>query len=684
MHLFACLRKKVGNVALPGWLLSAGMAVYCELLLHLWITENLKPLRFGAVLAFALGFGGLTGLLNSLFDGKKWGKWVTFSLNFLLCVFYLAEFFCVDAYKNFMSPGMMLGGARGVATDFAGVAFSLIWAGAWRILLMLLPVLLYAVFARPVPVGRRTRALLLAAVLGGYGLGYGLVQAGKVDRDKLDKSYSFDGAIRAFGLHMGVTLEAVHGSGAVPEQLETLVPVTPPPTQPRETQTTEPGKPAGQTEPTAPTEYGLHTIEGLDFAALAGNKTYGSIRDINTYLASLPAAKENQYTGLFRGKNLILITAEAFSTQTIDPELTPTLYRLATKGIRFTDYYQPAWGGSTTTGEFSNVVGLIPSTKGMCMSMAVEQPLFLTIGSQLQREGYYSAAYHNHYADFYSRNHTHTHLGYDRFIARYQGLEGLTEEWPESDLEMMDITVPDYIDRQPFSIYYMTVSGHCGYSLQENAQSRKNYDAVKDLDCSEAVKCYLAAQLELEKAMTSLLRQLEEAGIADDTVIVLSPDHYPYGLERSAAWKTNRNYLCELLDVDKLTPFNRDSNTLIIWSGCLEGMDLQVDTPVYSLDILPTLSNLFGVPYDSRLLVGRDVFSEEMPLVLWPNYSWKTDRGTYDAAEDVFTPADGQEADREYIDYVCALVRSKFSYCTQVQNTHYFRWLAQYLEEENE
>lgn len=152
MHFFACLRKKVGSVALPGWLLSAGVAVYCELLLHLWITENLKPLRFGAVLAFALGFGGLTGLLNSLFDGKKWGKWVTFSLNFLLCVFYLAEFFCVDAYKNFMSPGMMLGGARGVATDFAGVAFSLIWAGAWRILLMLLPVLLYAVFARPVPV----------------------------------------------------------------------------------------------------------------------------------------------------------------------------------------------------------------------------------------------------------------------------------------------------------------------------------------------------------------------------------------------------------------------------------------------------------------------------------------------------------------------------------------------------
>lgn len=678
MRLSARAREKVGSVPVPGWLLSAGMAVYCELLLHLWTTENLKPLRFGAVLAFSLGFGGLAGLLNSLFDGKRWGKWVTFALNLLLCVFYLAEFFCVDAYKNYMSPGMMLGGAKGVATDFAGVAFSLILAGAWRILLMLLPVILYAVFARPVPVGRGTRAVLALAILAGYGLGYGLVCFGKTDRDKLDRAYSFDEAIRAFGLHMGVTLEAVRGSGSAQEQLELEVPA-PVTTQPPQTRPAE--QDSRETEPAQTPEYGFHQIEGLDFETLENENPYSAVRQINAYLAALTPARENQYTGLFKGKNLILITAEAFTTQAIDPERTPTLYRLATQGIRFTDYYQPAWGGSTTTGEFSNVVGLVPTTKGMCMSMAIEQPLFLTIGSQLQREGYYSAAYHNHYADFYNRNRTHTHLGYDRFIARYQGLEGLTEEWPESDLEMMDITVPDYIDHQPFSIYYMTVSGHCGYSLQENAQARKNYDAVKDLPCSEQVKCYLASQLELEKAMASLVEQLEKAGIADDTVIVLSPDHYPYGLERSAAWKTNRNYLCELLGVDELTPFIRDRSTLIIWSGCLEGKDIQVDDPVYSLDILPTLSNLFGVPYDSRLLVGRDVFSEEMPLVFWPNYQWKTDRGTYDASEGVFTPAEGQTADQAYIDYVSQLVRNKCTYSAQVRDRGYFTWLAGYLEE---
>ena len=238
-------------------------------------------------------------------------------------------------------------------------------------------------------------------------------------------------------------------------------------------------------------------MEKLDFAALAESTPNSGVGVLHHYINSLTPARENQYTGLFKGKNLILITAEAFTKQVIDPKLTPTLYRMATRGIQFTDYYQPAWGGSTTTGEFSNVVGMIPSTGGMCMNQAVRQDLFLTMGHQLQKLGYFSAAYHNHNANFYDRNKTHTHLGYDRFLARYGGLEGITGVFPESDLEMIDVTVPQYIDHQPFSIYYMTVSGHCMYSLKENAMARKNYDVVADMDHCEAVKCYYASQQEL-------------------------------------------------------------------------------------------------------------------------------------------------------------------------------------------
>ena len=675
MSVFRKLKSILGSVPIPCWLFAGANAVYFEILLHLWVNQSLSLPRFLAVGVFALGFGSILALLAGFF-GSRWCKWGTVLLTFLLGVFYLAEYFCQDAYKAFMSLGMILGGAKGVATDFTGVALGVILGGIGKILILMAPTLLFALFARPAKSLHGWQRLYVAgcAVLF-YVLGLGIVFLGNVDTAKLSKSYNFDTSVRVFGLNMGIALDAVHGGSGPEADLDFEVPQAPEP--PEETEPMQPSQPPAEAEEV---EYGYHTMEKLDFAALAESTPNSGVGVLHHYINSLTPARENQYTGLFKGKNLILITAEAFTKQVIDPKLTPTLYRMATKGIQFTDYYQPAWGGSTTTGEFSNVVGMIPSTGGMCMNQAVRQDLFLTMGHQLQKLGYFSAAYHNHNANFYDRNKTHTHLGYDHFYARYGGLEGITPIWPESDLEMIDVTVPQYIDHQPFSIYYMTVSGHCGYSLKENAQARKNYDLVKDLDYVEAVKCYLASQLELEKAMTSLIKQLEDAGIANDTVIVIGTDHYPYGLERSTTWKNTADYICELYGVEKMDRFTRDSNALIIWSGCLEDMDLKVEEPVYSLDILPTLSNLFGVEYDSRLLVGRDVFSGEIPLVLWPDYSWKTDKGTYDATNGLFTPAQGASVGEDYIDYVSALVHNKFRFCSSVQSSYYFNTLSKLLK----
>ena len=677
MSVFKKITSFLGSVPIPCWLFAGGNVVYFEILLHLWVNQSLSLPRLLAVGVFALGFGSIVALLASVF-GSRWCKWGTVLLTFLLGAFYLAEYFCQDAYKAFMSLGMILGGAKGVATDFTGVALGVILGGIGKILILMAPTLLFALFARPAQNlhGRQRLCIAGCAVLF-YVLGLGIVFLGDVDAAKLSKSYNFDTSVRVFGLNMGIALDAVHGGRPPEAELDFEVPQAP--ELPEETEPMQPSQ--LPTEPEAEeVEYGYHTMEKLDFAALAESTPNSGAGILHRYINSLTPARENQYTGLFKGKNLILITAEAFTKQVIDPQLTPTLYRMATRGIQFTDYYQPAWGGSTTTGEFSNVVGMIPSTGGMCMNQAVHQDLFLTMGHQLQKLGYFSAAYHNHNANFYDRNKTHTHLGYDHFYARYGGLEGITPVWPESDLEMIDVTVPQYIDHQPFSIYYMTVSGHCGYSLKENAQARKNYDLVKDLDYVEAVKCYLASQLELEKAMTSLIKQLEDAGIADDTVIVIGTDHYPYGLERSTTWKNTADYICELYGVEKMDRFTRDSNALIIWSGCLEDMDLKVEEPVYSLDILPTLSNLFGVEYDSRLLVGRDVFSGEIPLVLWPDYSWKTDKGTYDATNGLFTPAQGASVGEDYIDYVSALVHNKFRFCSSVQSSYYFNTLSKLLK----
>lgn len=640
------------------------MAVLHETAIHLWTMELWVFSRFMAVTLLALGFGALLGFLVSLIPSQAWAKGISLALSLAMTILWMTEYYISDAYGGFMTLGTVIGGAGGVATDFLDVVLGLI-RGEWlRILLMLLPTLFFALMCRTRQPSRKRRGCLAAGAAALYLLA-GVVVSCNGDAVYRWKGGDFDMQVKAFGLQGGLIL---HSLG--PEQ--TFVAAAPPESQaPKDTASPAPGETEGK-DPV----YGDNVLPGIDLAALAQKAENRRVKSIYEYAASLTPTRKNAYTGMFAGKNLVLITAEAFSQEVIDPERTPTLYRMATKGIQFKEYYQPAWGASTTSGEFSNLIGLVPTNGGACMKETIQQKLVFTMGYQLQRLGYTSIAYHNHNKDFYDRDKTHIRLGYDQFLARYGGLDEITPEWPESDLEMIDITVPQYIDRQPFSIYYMTVSGHCPYGLKENVQVRHHIDEFQDMDHSATVKGYYASQQELENAMASLVRQLEEAGIADDTVVVLATDHYPYGLERSKTWQNTRDHLAELYGVSNYDQFLRDHNALIIWSGCLEGKNIVVEDPVYSLDILPTLSNLFGVDYDSRLLVGRDVFSDAMPLVLWPEHSWITDKGRYNRQTDTFTPSGTEDVDPSYIERINAIVSNKITYSRSVIDQDFFNYLA--------
>ena len=658
------------KLPIPGWLLVVFMAIYCEVMLHLWITESVDPGRLAIVIGFALGCGSLLGLISSHLP-RKTHKVVAIAVSFVLVVLYMAEFILSETYQNFMTPQTMVAGAGGIAQDYLLLTFKMIFRNAGRILLLLLPILLYGFLCRPEAVLWRTRTFLAYAVLLCYILSLFSVHTLTEDGNLLSSAYNFDSVVRRMGLNMGLTMEALQGALPQPEP-EFAQMASPVPVQPVQTPDSQESVP----EEDAPAvEYG-YSVLPIDYAAAAEASPQGSVKALHNYVNSLAPSRQNEYTGMFKGKNLILITAEAFSAEIIDPELTPTLYRMATKGIQFKEYYQPAWGASTTTGEFSNLIGLVPMQGGSSMNEVTHQNMFLTMGHQLQKLGYHSTAYHNHLKDFYHRNNTHPHLGYDKFLARFGGLE-LTGTWPESDLEMMDVTVPQFIDQQPFSIYYMTVSGHCEYSFKGNDMTEKNWDKVQHLDHSDIVKGYYAANLEFEYAMESLLRQLEEAGIADDTLVVIATDHYPYGLERSKTWNNTKDHLAELYGVSDYDQFLRDHNALIMWSGAFEDQNIVVDTPVYSLDILPTVSNLFGVEWDSRLLVGRDVFSDAEPLVLWPDYNWVTEKGTF--CDGVFTPRDGVEVDADYVNRISTIVKNKITFSKSVVDVNYYDHVLNYM-----
>lgn len=408
-----------------------------------------------------------------------------------------------------------------------------------------------------------------------------------------------------------------------------------------------------------------NVIESIDFTALADSTDSDILKATDEYLANATPTRKNNYTGLLKDYNLITICAESFCPWFISEELTPTLYKLSHTGILFENYYG-TFQSVTTNGEYTMCMGLYPDmsrTKtDSSFNVAGTNYLPFCLGNALKGMGYQAWGYHDYIGDFYNRNITHANMGYT-FKAADSGL-AMKIDWPSSDLEMMEASVDDYINSgEPFHAYYMTFSGHYQYNW-DNAMSAKNRDAVKDLPYSEPVKAYIACNLELEYALEYLMQRLEEAGVADKTCIVLTNDHYPYGL-------TEDEYN-ELAGQTLDTTFEKYRNSFICYVPGLSE-NIVVDEYCSTADILPTLLNLFGVDYDSRLLAGTDVLSSGIHVAVLSDKSFLTKAFRYDAGTETVIPADENttvsgklaEAYRLYVD-------SRFQLSGNILNSDYY------------
>jgi phosphoglycerol transferase MdoB-like AlkP superfamily enzyme len=386
------------------------------------------------------------------------------------------------------------------------------------------------------------------------------------------------------------------------------------------------------------------------------------VKEVHQYFASRTPSNKNAKTGMFKDCNLILITAEAFSHLAVSEEMTPTLYSMMHEGFYFTDYYVPDWGVSTTDGEYAHLTGTVPKDGVWSFKRSSGNYMPLTMNQQLLKLGYNSYAYHGHTHTYYGRDQYLGNLGYN-----YKGLGGgleVTKQWPESDVEVVDLSTADFVNQQPFSVYYMTISGHREFNFSGNSMAAKNKELVADLPYSNNVRAYIATQLELEHSMGLLLQRLEEAGVLENTVIVLTADHYPNGLTPEE--------MGELLGHTPESNFEIYRNGCIIWKP---GMTPEViDEPMSHLDLLPTVSNLFGLEFDSRLYMGRDVFSDAEPLVMFRNRSWITGDARYNSQTGKAEFFSGAESDT-YVKSIKSEVGNRFAVSTRILDNDYWRIL---------
>lgn len=383
---------------------------------------------------------------------------------------------------------------------------------------------------------------------------------------------------------------------------------------------------------------------------------------VKEYIENNQGTKKNKYTSIFEDKNLIFIVAESFSTIGVNEELTPTLYKLTNSGFIFENFYVPYYL-STIGGEFSAVTGIYPDTSTLSTWRSGNNSFPFGLSNVFENKGYNTYAYHNHSGYFQDRYKYLKSIGFDNFKACYMGLDINCDMWPESDIEMIEKTYGEYINSdKPFLAYYMTVSGHLEYNFSGNSIASKNRNLVDNLPYSDSAKAYLATQIELDRSLKLLIDKLEENNILEDTVIVLLADHYPYGL--------TLDEMNELSSYERDGLFEINHNSLIIWNENLN--TIRVSKVGMPTDVIPTVYNLFGIDYDSRLYVGNDLLSTEDGLVILGNRSWITDNGKYSSVDNTYSGIE----DTGYVDKINSIVANKIAFSKSIISTDGYKYIS--------
>ena len=418
-------------------------------------------------------------------------------------------------------------------------------------------------------------------------------------------------------------------------------------------------------------------ILDVDLSRMEKLTTNSSLIELNKYINNVQPSYTNDYTGMFEGYNLIFITAEGFDGYMIDKNLTPELYKMTHEGFYFKNFYTPLWYGSTLGGEYANLTGLMPRSSGYLSMQNVgdnKNAMPFCLGNALKKEGYYVCAYHDNEYDYYERDISRPCIGYDNYMGIGNGLEYEKDEygtllWPQSDLFMEQHTFSKYCNEDPFHVYYLTVSGHLNYNFSGNAMSEKNMDKVADLPYSETTRAYIACQLEFEYMLEALNKDLERKQIADKTLIVICGDHVPYD---------NMEILNELTE-QNLDSFEKYRNSLIIYSSSMEH-SVKVEKPCCSLDILPTVLNLMGVKYDSRMLVGRDILSDDPGLVIMQDGSFITDNYRYSEMTGNVSGNDDYDVSLQELEAKRTLVSNRFRLADAICELDYYSYVEKLLK----
>ena len=415
-------------------------------------------------------------------------------------------------------------------------------------------------------------------------------------------------------------------------------------------------------------------IDDTSWENVIANEKNSTYNTLNNYFISQDITSKNDFTGLFKGKNVIVIMLESIDDMIIDPELFPNFYKMYSEGWHWENNYSPRNSCATGNNEMSGMLSLYTINNNCTANTYKRNTYYESIFNLFNNAGYRTTSMHDYTEAYYYRSTIHKNMGSGKYYGvRDLGISYSTEyvNWASDDDFMnkaVDI-LTNTDDERPFMTWLTTVSAHQPYS----SSSILGDKYLKDLSSYKyptELKRWLSKAKVTDDGLGTLMRKLEEKGILENTVIVMYGDHYPYGMKKS----TIKNILTYDLD-----DYEVERVPFVIYTPGMEAKTYSEYTSY--INIVPTLANLFDLNYDPRLYMGQDLLSDDYEsLVVFADGSWKNERAYYNASNGRVKNYTDNPYSNEEIKAINEKVSYKMKMSSLAIKNNYFNYLENALE----
>ncbi len=316
----------------------------------------------------------------------------------------------------------------------------------------------------------------------------------------------------------------------------------------------------------------------------------------------------NEMSGIFEGKNLILVQLEAIDTWMLDEDYMPNLWALKQESLQFKRHHTPAYiTAGTFNTEFMVNTGILPAASGTPTSVYTKNDFSNSLASLFKKAGYKAQSFHGSEAEVYNRGNVHENLGYEKY-------------WSGNDMGMADYQLDRCLmagyeqmtAADPFFSFVITFSGHGPYG-ENNWIGKQHIDKAREVaKRTDGNYVYAVAHaMETDLFIEELIKKLTEDGLLENTVLIFYADHCNY-------YMLDDRLNMDIKGVDTL---NKLTNTdLFIYDGGAHKGE--IDKVTASVDVLPTIANLFSLDCDYASLIGHDAFGEDGGYVFFQDNSW--------------------------------------------------------------